>query len=137
MLKCKFDKFSYYYPQKKEPQLKNINIAINESDFILVLGESGSGKSTFAKAIAGIIPEFYGGKVAGTVVGNEDVSIVFQDPEKQLVMDKVEREIAFGLENIGMKLPDMKKRVMEALSFLNIWDIKDRKTYELSGCEKQ
>ena len=52
-------------------------------------------------------------------------------------MDKVEREIAFGLENIGMKLPDMKKRVMEALSFLNIWDIKDRNTYELSGGEKQ
>jgi energy-coupling factor transport system ATP-binding protein len=137
MVECRVENFSYYYPKKDEPQLKNINILINESDFLLVLGESGSGKSTFAKAIAGIVPEFYGGKVTGTVVGNNNVSIVFQDPEKQLVMDKVEREIAFGLENIGMKLPDMKKRVMEALSFLNIWDIKDRNTYELSGGEKQ
>jgi len=137
MIKCKIENFSYYYPNKKEPQLKNINMVINESDFILVLGDSGSGKSTFAKAIAGIVPEFYGGKVKGNIFGNNDVSIVFQDPEKQLVMDKVEREIAFGLENIGMPLIDMKKRVMEALSFLNIWELKDKNTYELSGGEKQ
>ena len=63
--------------------------------------------------------------------------MIFQDPEKQLVMDKVEREIAFGLENIGTPPEAMKKSVMETLSFLNLWDIKDEKTYNLSGGQKQ
>lgn len=128
---------TYYYPQKKEPALKGINLSIKEGEFILLLGESGSGKSTLGRVFNGIIPEFYGGIIGGTVGGSQEVGMVFQDPEKQLVMDKVEREIAFGLENMGIEYTLMKKKVMETLSFLNLWDIKNQNTYELSGGQKQ
>ncbi|MCG8485562.1 MAG: ATP-binding cassette domain-containing protein [Clostridia bacterium] len=121
----------------QQPALKDINLSINEGEFILLLGESGSGKSTLGRVFNRIVPEFYGGKIGGEVEGLKDVGMVFQDPEKQLVMDQVEREIAFGLENIGIEYPLMRKKVMETLSFLNLWDIKNQKTYELSGGQKQ
>lgn len=128
---------TYYYPREQEPALKDIDLSIDEGEFILMLGESGSGKSTLARVFNGIVPEFYGGKIKGSVENKVDIGMVFQDPEKQLVMDTVEREIAFGLENIGTKHDSMHKKVMEALSFLNIGEIKNKKTYELSGGQKQ
>ncbi|SHK22639.1 ABC transporter ATP-binding protein [Tepidibacter formicigenes] len=128
---------TYYYPRKEDPALKDINVSIKEGEFILLIGSSGSGKSTLGRVFNKIVPQFYGGKIKGKVEGNTDVGMVFQDPEKQLVMDKVERELAFGLENIGTDYKTMRKKVMEALSFLNIYDIKDKKTYELSGGQKQ
>ncbi|WP_058485477.1 ABC transporter ATP-binding protein [Defluviitalea phaphyphila] len=128
---------TYYYPQEKNPALKNINLSINEGEFILLLGNSGSGKTTLGRIFNKIVPEFYGGKIKGNIYGNIEVGMVFQDPERQLVMDKVERELAFGLENIGLETKYMKKRVMETLSFLNIDDIKQSNTYELSGGQKQ
>lgn len=133
----KIQDLTYSYPEAKEPALQGIDLHINEGDFILLLGKSGSGKSTLGRVFNGIIPDFYGGKISGTIEGTRDVGMVFQDPEKQLVMDHVEREIAFGLENIGSSYPLMRKRVMEALSFLNLTDIKNQKTYELSGGQKQ
>ena len=128
---------TYYYPNQKIPALKKINLSIHKGEFILVLGNSGSGKSTLGRVLNRIVPEFYGGKIAGTIESNAKIGMIFQDPEKQLVMDKVEREIAFGLENIGTPPEAMKKSVMETLSFLNLWDIKDEKTYNLSGGQKQ
>lgn len=133
----KIKNLTYYYPQKQEPALKNINLSVNEGEFILLLGESGSGKSTLGRVFNHIVPEFYGGNISGEVEGSEEVGMVFQDPEKQLVMDNVEREIAFGLENMGIEYPLMRKKVMETLSFLNLWDIKNQNTYQLSGGQKQ
>lgn len=133
----KIQDLTYYYPRAEKPALKNINISINEGEFLLLIGKSGSGKSTFGRVFNNIVPEFYGGTIQGHIDGIEEVGMVFQDPEKQLVMDKVEREIAFGLENIGIDNKSMKKKVMEALSFLNMWELKDKKTYELSGGQKQ
>lgn len=128
---------TYYYPNQKKPALKEINLSINKGEFILILGNSGSGKSTLGRVFNRIVPEFYGGKITGKAQSNMKIGMVFQDPEKQLVMDKVEREIAFGLENIGTPREKMKKNVMEVLSFLNLWDIKNKKTYNLSGGQKQ
>ncbi|SKC45727.1 ABC transporter ATP-binding protein [Maledivibacter halophilus] len=133
----KVQDLTYCYPKSEKPALKNINISINEGEFILLIGKSGSGKSTFGRLFNSIVPQFYGGTIKGHVEGTEEVGMVFQDPEKQLVMDKVEREIAFGLENMGMDNKLMKKRVAEVLSFLNMWEMKDKKTYELSGGQKQ
>lgn len=134
----KIQNLTYFYPEKQEPAVKNINLTVNEGDFILLLGESGSGKSTLGRIFNGIVPEFYGGSISGQVDGNaSEVGMVFQDPEKQLIMDNVEREIAFGLENRGMEYSLMKKRVMETLSFLNIGEIKNQNTYELSSGQKQ
>ncbi|SHK29034.1 ABC transporter ATP-binding protein [Paramaledivibacter caminithermalis] len=133
----KIQDLTYYYPNSEKPALDNINLTINEGEFILLFGESGSGKSTLGRVFNKIVPEFYGGKIKGKIHGNEEVGMVFQDPERQLLMDRVEREIAFGLENLGVEHEIMKKKVMECLSFLNMWDIKDKKTYELSGGQKQ
>ncbi|QXM05266.1 ABC transporter ATP-binding protein [Crassaminicella indica] len=133
----KIQDLTYYYPRKEEPALKDINLSVKEGEFLLLLGKSGSGKSTLGRVFNRIVPEFYGGKIKGNITSKVDVGMVFQDPEKQLVMDQVEREIAFGLENIGIDYEIMRKKVMETLSFLNIWDIKDKKTYELSGGQKQ
>lgn len=128
---------TYYYPNQKEPAINNIHLSIKEGEFILLLGASGSGKSTLGRVFNCLVPEFYGGRIKGTIEKRTEVGMVFQDPEKQLVMDHVERELAFGLENIGLEQKYMKKRVMETLSFLNMWDIRQSKTYELSGGQKQ
>ncbi|WP_432408112.1 ABC transporter ATP-binding protein [Wukongibacter sp. M2B1] len=133
----KIQNLTYYYPNSEKPALNNIDITINEGEFILLLGKSGSGKSTLGRVFNKIVPEFYGGKIGGTIEGEKEVGMVFQDPEKQLVMDKVERELAFGLENLGIKPELMRKRIMETLSFLNMWEIRDKKTFELSGGQKQ
>ncbi len=133
----KIQNLTYYYPRQSEPALRDIDLSIQEGEFILLLGKSGSGKSTLGRVFNKIVPEFYGGKIKGDIKGKLNVGMLFQDPEKQLVMDTVEREIAFGLENLGIEYKKMRKRVMETLSFLNMWEIKDKKTYELSGGQKQ
>ncbi|AOT69931.1 ABC transporter ATP-binding protein [Geosporobacter ferrireducens] len=133
----KIQDLTYYYPRQEKAALKNIQLTLREGEFILLLGKSGSGKSTLGRVFNRIVPEFYGGKIAGTIESSASVGMVFQDPEKQLVMDQVEREIAFGLENIGEEYATMRKKVLETLSFLNMWDIRDKKNYELSGGQKQ
>ncbi len=141
---------TYYYPDKKYPALKKINLNIEEGEFILVTGGSGSGKSSLARSLAGLIPDFYGGKIGGKVLykgldlrdmdrrkiaGN--IGIVFQDPEKQLVMNSVEAEIVFGLENIGLGFREMVRRMAEVTGFLNLSEIKDKFTGSISGGQKQ
>ncbi|MFA6670903.1 MAG: ATP-binding cassette domain-containing protein, partial [Bacillota bacterium] len=133
----KIQQLTYFYPMKDEPALKDVTLSVDEGEFILVLGRSGSGKSTLGRVFNRIVPEFYGGRIKGRITGTDEIGMVFQDPEKQLVMDCVERELAFGLENIGAQYGIMKKKVMETLSFMNIMDVRGKKTYELSGGQKQ
>ena len=141
---------TYYYPGSTKPSLSGIDLKIREGEFLLVVGGSGSGKSSLARVIAGLIPEFYGGRLEGKLFFQEDelkgddrhilnshVGIVFQDPEKQLVMTSVEAEIAFGLENIGLAQQEMFRRVAEVMSFLNLTSLRDKFTANLSGGEKQ
>ncbi|SHJ98055.1 energy-coupling factor transport system ATP-binding protein [Clostridium amylolyticum] len=148
---------TYYYPKDKgndnhnnTPALKDVQLTLNKGDILLVLGKSGSGKSTLAKAIVGSVPHFYGGSIKGSItVGGknleelqhferaEEVTMVFQDPEKQLMMNKVHREIAFGLENIGSEEKTIKRRVWEAMEFTNILHLAHRDINTLSGGEKQ
>lgn len=141
---------TYYYPGSTKPSLNGIDLKIREGEFLLVVGGSGSGKSSLARVIAGLIPEFYGGRLEGKLffqgdelkgddrhILNSHVGIVFQDPEKQLVMTSVEAEIAFGLENIGLPQQEMFRRVAEVMSFLNLTSLRDKFTANLSGGEKQ
>lgn len=140
----------YYYPEKKEAALQDINLSIEEGEFVLIVGGSGCGKSTLVRAMAGIIPNFYGGKFGGQVnIAGENirdiskkelpqkVGMVFQNPESQLVMINVEQELAFGMENIN--LPDylMKRRVMEVAGALNLGNHLHSNIPELSGGLKQ
>lgn len=141
---------SYSYPLENKKALSNISLKVNKGEILLVLGGSGSGKSTLAKCITGTIPNFYGGIISGEITINgknirefehremaKEITMVFQDPERQLVMNKVHREIAFGLENIGINSLEIKRRVWESLQFSNTMDLAFRDTDSLSGGQKQ
>jgi energy-coupling factor transport system ATP-binding protein len=117
---------------------------------LLVLGPSGSGKSTLARALAGLVPHTLPGRWQGSLlVGDLDVAttparflgervgLVFQDPDSQLVMARVDDEVAFGLENRGWPRPQMAARVPEALAEVGLAGFERRGTNALSGGEKQ
>ncbi len=141
---------TFYYSDTTHPALKNINLKVGEGEFILVAGPSGGGKSSLGRCLNGLIPHFYGGKIYGRVLVDgmntlehstkelaTKVGFVFQDPESQLVSLDVEREIAFGLENLGFPRDLIAKRVEESLDTLGIAHLRYRQLIELSGGEKQ
>lgn len=140
----------FTYPLEKKKSLTNINLSLEKNSFLLIAGKSGSGKSTLARAIVGTVPNFYGGTIGGEIKIDgkpldkmkhkeraKKITMVFQDPEKQLMMNKVHREIAFGLENVGTDENTIKRMVYEALQFLGILHLADRDVTSLSGGEKQ
>ncbi|MDI6617461.1 MAG: energy-coupling factor transporter ATPase [Clostridiales bacterium] len=141
---------NYRYPSEEQNALSDITLKIDKGDMLLIAGESGSGKSTLAKCIAGTVPGFYGGTISGSILiagkpikemshkeRSKEITMVFQDPERQLVMDKVHREVAFGLQNIGIHEGNIKRRVFEALQFSGILDLSNRDINTLSGGQKQ
>lgn len=145
-----FQHVSYTYPQRSTPALTDVSLTIQPSEFALIIGESGSGKSTLLRAINGLVPHFTGGRVTGQVVVNgldtvttgpqalsRQVGFVWQNPEAQAVLDRVESEIAFGLENAAIPRPEMQKRVAEVLAWLDLTALRDRLMSTLSGGERQ
>ncbi|MFX0081331.1 MAG: energy-coupling factor ABC transporter ATP-binding protein [Candidatus Hodarchaeota archaeon] len=146
----RFEGFSYRYKGNEEYALNNINLIIEEDNFILLCGETGSGKTTLIRCMNGLIPQFYSGFYKGKVFINEkdtsntpiaklstDVGIVFQNPENQLIAMNVEHEIAFGLENLGIPSKEISKRIKESASLTEIEHILDKAPFELSGGEQQ
>lgn len=146
----KIDNLSYSYNIDEKKVLNNINLSINKGEIVLIVGESGSGKSSLLKTLTGAIPHFYGGEISGKVLFEgkalsdmpvrdraKKVAMVFQSPESQIIMDKVHREVAFSLENLAVSEKSIKRRVFEALQFLNILDIAYEDIENLSGGEKQ
>lgn len=144
------DDLSFAYPGTDEPVLRHLDWEIDDGAFVVVAGESGSGKSTLLRCLNGLIPHFSGGHFGGSVsVGGYDtrlyqtralsrnVGIVFQEPEAQRVAGIVEDEIAFGLEQFGVPVPIMRKRVEEVLDLVGIAAIRHRDIDTLSGGERQ
>ena len=144
------DKLSFQYVGANTRSLIDVNLNIKEGEFILVLGRSGCGKSTLCRALNGLIPHFYGGRISGhvTVDGKDTryhtpsdyanlVGMVFQDPENQLVMTNVENEMAFGMENMCVPTETMKERVQQYSEYLDLKRYLTRFIPELSGGEKQ
>ncbi len=142
--------FTYSYPDTANPVLHDLTLDIPEGALVLVMGPSGAGKSTFLRTLNGLAPHFYGGVVGGKVIvggrnpveqsprGMADlVGMVFQDPESSFVVDVVEDELAFAMENFGLPQDMMRKRVEEALDQLKIAHLRHRPVSQLSGGEKQ
>ncbi len=141
---------TYSYPDSELPVLRNLCLEVAEGEFLLVIGASGSGKSTLLRCFNGLVPHFYGGTFGGQIrVAGRDplvegprgmsaaVGFVLQDPESQFVVDSVEDELAFAMENHNLEPSVMRKRVEEVLDQLNIAHLRHRKINTLSGGEKQ
>ncbi len=141
---------TFYYSGNDKSALRDINLEIQDGEFVLLTGPSGGGKSSLCRCLNGLIPHFYGGKITGKVEVNglnvmkhstkelaTMVGMVFQDPENQLVTVDVDRELAFGLENLAFAKEVIAKRVEEALDTVGIASLRHRATSELSGGEKQ
>lgn len=147
----RFENFYYRYKGNEEYALNNINLKIEDDKFILLCGETGSGKTTLIRCMNGLIPQFYAGFYKGKVelwngkntVGtpiadlSTEIGIVFQNPENQLIAMNVEHEIAFGLENLGIPVKEISKRIEESASLTEIEHILDKAPFELSGGEQQ
>ena len=150
MCLIKFHNFSFRYKGNEDYALKDINLKIESNKFILLAGETGSGKTTFIRCLNGLIPQFYPGFYKGYVeVGKKnteltqisnlstEVGIVFQNPENQLIAMNVEHEIAFGLENLGIPPDIIRSRIKEVVKLTEIEGLLDKAPYELSGGEQQ
>ena len=146
----RLENLSFTYSDSDKPALGDINLRIDDGEFVLITGPSGGGKSTLCRCLNGLVPHFYGGLISGVVeVQGKDVrqhstkematkvGMVFQDPENQLVTTDIEREIAFGLENLGFSRELMARRIEEALDTVGIAALRFRQLDELSGGEKQ
>ena len=131
--------------------LDNINLAINDGEFVLLCGESGCGKTALTRLVNGLIPHFVKDvEIDGTVMVEdmkisdspmykiaESVGSVFQNPKTQFFNTDSSAEIAFGLENIGTDRDSMHKRVAKTISDLKIETLANRSVFSLSGGEKQ
>jgi energy-coupling factor transport system ATP-binding protein len=140
---------TFAYPDAP-PALVHFDAVVGAGSFTLVVGASGSGKSTLLRAANGLVPHATGGTFSGdVVVGDRStkthhprdlvdvVGFVHQDPEAQFVVDHVEGDLAFSLENLGLAPVAMRRRVEEVLDALAIAHLRDRDPATLSGGEKQ
>ncbi|MEM2875343.1 MAG: ATP-binding cassette domain-containing protein [Candidatus Bathyarchaeia archaeon] len=141
---------SYTYPGSSYPSLKRVSFKVDEGEFILLTGPSGCGKTTLCRCLNGLIPHFYGGTLEGELLVSglrvtehpthelaPHVGLVFQNPENQIFALSVEKDVAFGLESLGMERSEMKKRVEWALEVTGIKELRDRAPHEISGGQQQ
>ncbi|HLN46243.1 MAG: energy-coupling factor ABC transporter ATP-binding protein [Chloroflexota bacterium] len=141
---------TYTYPSANRPSIKDVSIKVEKGDFVLITGPSGCGKTTLCRCFNGLIPHFYQGELTGEILvaGNDItkhqthemakyVGLVFQNPENQLFALSIEKDVAFGLENLGFNREEMRKRVDWALNLTGIYDIRERSPHEVSGGQQQ
>lgn len=143
-----FKNLSFTYPLTGEKALDGVNLGVKRGEFVLLCGKSGCGKTTLLRHLkTALIPQ---GKYDGEVLINgksvfdmtvsesaKTVGFVMQDPEMQIVTDKVWHEMAFGLENIGASKSEIRLRCAEMAAYFGMQSIFDKKISELSGGQKQ
>lgn len=132
--------------EKSFKALKGINIDIEEGNFIAILGHNGSGKSTFAKNVNGLLIPTNGCLFVydKNVADEKDVwdirskiGMIFQNPDNQIVSAIVEDDVAFGLENLGVASNEIRKRVDESLEWTGLTKFREASPNQLSGGQKQ
>jgi len=130
--------------------LRDVSLKVDKGEFIVITGRSGCGKTTLCRCLNGLIPHFYEGELKGSItVAGLDVTetpvsrmasivgMVFQNPSSQLFMLTVERDVAFGPENLGVPRDEILRRIDWALNMLGISDLRFRAPHELSGGQQQ
>lgn len=144
----KIENLTFTYPEQSEAVLTDLHLTIDEGDFVVLFGETGSGKSTLLNILK---PELtphghqtgsvqYKGKSINEIderVTASEIGYVTQNPETQIVTDKVWHELAFGLENLGVPTQVIRRRVGEIANFFGIHNWFHKKTTDLSGGQKQ
>ncbi len=141
---------TYTYPGASKPSIQDVNLTVEKGEFVLITGPSGCGKTTLCRCFNGLVPHFYQGEIKGevTVAGEnalehhtyelaKHVGMVFQNPENQLFALSIEKDVAFGLENVGVPRAEMRKKVDWALNQTGIYDIRERSPHEISGGQQQ
>jgi len=140
--------FSYVGAEK--PSIQNVNLSIEQGAFVILTGPSGCGKTTFCRCLNGLIPNFYSGHLEGELIIDDvnasgkstaelasHLGFVFQNPENQLFSLSVERDVAFGLENLGIQREEAIDRVRWAMDATGITELREKAPYELSGGQQQ
>ena len=144
----RIENLSFTYPERSKPALENISFTVNKGEFILICGKSGCGKTTLLRLLKPALAPH--GKTCGNITCNEktisdlgtkeqasDIGFVMQNPDNQIVTDKVWHELAFGLESLGCKQSEIRTRVAEMASFFGIQTWFYKQVSELSGGQKQ
>lgn len=140
----------FTYAGSNLPAIEDVNINIRRGEFLLLTGPSGCGKTTLCRCLNGLIPNFYHGEITGEVLVDganaasqptselsRKVGYVFQNPENQLFALTVEKDIAFGPENLGLSREEIRRRVDWAMRITNTEALKRLAPYELSGGQQQ
>ena len=139
---------TFGYPNAPSPALKDIHLEIEEGEFVVVCGKSGCGKTTLLRHFKTVLSPY--GKREGQILYESrelkdvpircqasEIGYVLQNPDNQIVTDKVWHELAFGLENLGFEQNTIRLRVAEMASFFGIQNWFDKNVEELSGGQKQ
>ncbi len=140
----------FYEDDTRHPAVRDISLDIRRGEYVAILGHNGSGKSTFAKLLNQILEPTSGKLVVGGVdltsselteeellAHRRRVGMVFQNPDNQLVATLVEEDVAFGPENLGVPLPELRERVDRALETVGMTEFASREPHHLSGGQKQ
>ncbi|HEX4922144.1 MAG TPA: ABC transporter ATP-binding protein, partial [Candidatus Bathyarchaeia archaeon] len=144
------ENLGFKYAGAKKPAIQGLDLKISENEFILLTGPSGCGKTSLCRCLNGLIPNFYQGEWTGKLlIDGLDVTTqltselsrrigyVFQNPENQLFALTVEKDIAFGPENLGFSRDEIRNRVDQAMGVTGTLGLKDLAPYELSGGQQQ
>ncbi|SEU01482.1 energy-coupling factor transport system ATP-binding protein [Salinibacillus kushneri] len=140
-----FQNISFQYPQGDEWALKDVSFHIEENEWVAIIGHNGSGKSTIAKLMNGLLtPQSGRIHIKGLEVNEENiwevrkkVGMVFQNPDNQFVGTTVIDDIAFGLENHGVQRDEMLKRMKYSLEAVKMEGYENHEPHNLSGGQKQ
>ena len=140
--------FSFYYPERTEKVLDDLTLTVEQGEFLVLCGPSGCGKSTLLRQLKTVLAPH--GRRLGSIhfegrpleeldqrEQSAGIGFVQQDPENQIVTDKVWHELAFGLESLGYDTPTIRRRVAEMASFFGIQTWFYKNVTELSGGQKQ
>lgn len=148
MFRCKNIIFEYETGEKniKNLAIDDVSLDVKKGEFLVILGRNGSGKSTLAKHMNALLIPSSGEVFAGNLLTSDPkntwdirhkVGMVFQNPDNQIVATIVEEDVAFGPENLGVDPSEIRKRVDESLTQVNMYDYRKHAPHLLSGGQKQ